>query len=191
MDRFFVYCGGVWKYLFIIFILLSFLLYYFFFSIFLPYFWIFYILINGSISFTEIYSLNMSLINNRMKREIFFISIFILLIIYLFINFRGSMLQYIFNSILYWNILIFINYLLRFWIYYLFFIFLFFNCCVNSLRLYFQGSLRAHYGGGVCTQMQIQSWNESLWAKGLRLNSRKGSLWAKGWLCILFIIFYW
>ena len=135
MDRFFVYCGGMWKYLFIIFILLSFLLYYFFFSIFLPYFWIFYILINGSIFFTEIYSLNMSLINNRMKREIFFISIFILLIIYLFINFRGSMLQYIFNSILYWNILIFINYLLRFWIYYLFFIFLFFYCRVNSLRL--------------------------------------------------------
>ena len=135
MDRFFVYCGGVWKYLFIIFILLSFLLYYFFFSIFLPYFWIFYILINGSIFFTEIYSTTMSLINNRMKREIFFISIFILLIIYLFINFRGSMLQYIFNSILYWNILIFMNYLLRFWIYYLFFIFLFFYCCVNSLRL--------------------------------------------------------
>ena len=135
MNRFFVYCGGMWKYLFVIFILLSFLLYYFFFSIFLPYFWIFYILINGSIFFTEIYSLNMSLINNRMKREIFFISIFILLIIYLFINFRGSMLQYIFNSILYWNILIFMNYLLRFWIYYLFFIFLFFYCCVNSLRL--------------------------------------------------------
>ena len=133
----------------------------------------------------------MSLINNRMKREIFFISIFILLIIYLFVNFRGSKLQYIFNSILYWNILIFINYLLRFWIYYLFLIFLFFYCCVNSLRLHFQGSLRAHCGGGVYTQMQILSWKESLWAKGLRLLSKKGSLWAKGWFCILFIIFCW